>query len=168
MSLAASAALVREYCRPVKDDTSNWPDATLNNWWDRAFNELKSELCPPFVEADFDLLNTENGDHSFSNSLIAQMAALLIYRNLPGRGTTEENKLDTYFFGSTEPYKLGVLEKLATGENSLFKADGSRMTRTAAAYINDQDVARDFSKTSRDVNGNIIGNIGTLDQFDSM
>lgn len=166
MALTISAALIRDYCRPVASDTTNWPNAKLESWWDRAFYELRAELCPPFIEAQFDALNTESGDHPFANQLIAQFAAMLIYRTLPGKGSVEEDKLQIYFYGTTEiPAFVGMLQKLATGEASLFAADGARLSRTSAVYHSLDGVARDFSRTRRDLDGSTLAT-GTLDQFD--
>lgn len=146
---------IRQYCTPVKDDTTNWPALRLQNYWNDAHIELKSQLCPPFDTAEFELLNGEDTNSSSGNVLIARKAALLIYIDL-GNFDAEEQL-------ARERLLATKIEQLQSGEAVLFDADGTELTRDALVYHSRSGIAKQFTTTDCDSSGNIL-TTGTLDQ----
>lgn len=64
---------------------------------------------------------------------------------------------------------MGLVEQLQTGAASLFDANGTALARTAITYHTEADTPyRTFSRTRRDSEGTIVGDSGTLDQFDKL
>jgi hypothetical protein len=171
VSLTVSPSLIRLYCKPVASDTTNWSDSVLNGYWDRAHERLKQLLCPPFSEADIEALNNDATDSDSGNDLIARQAALLIFEALPGSGGNAFESLRRDLYGGTLPdqtTQIGLIEQIQTGAASLFDASGTKLARTAVTYHTDAATPyRTFSLTKRDSEGTIVGNTGTLDQFDN-
>lgn len=172
MAITNAATLVRKYCKPITSDTTNWPNATLEGYWDTAHERLKQKLCPPFSESAIEALNFDATNSDSGDDLIARMAALLIYEALPGSGGQAYQNLYRDMFGGTAENGTdqitGQIELLQTGQDSLFDADGNRLSRAAAVYHTHENSARKFSQTRRDLDGNIVGSVGTLDQFDKL
>jgi len=170
VAITNAAALVRLYCKPIASDSTNWTTAILEGYWDRAHERLKQKLCPPFAEADIEALNADATDSDSGNDLIARMAALLIYEALPGSGGKAYENLYRDMFGGTAENGIdritGMIELLQTGQDSIFDSSGSRLSRAAAVFHTLESTARVFSQTRRDTDGNLIGSVGTLDQFD--
>lgn len=172
MAITAAATLIRLYCKPVAADTTTWTSTILEGYWDRAHERLKQKLCPPFAEADIEALNNDSTNSDSGDDLIARMAALLIYEALPGSGGEAYQKLYRDMFGGAADDGSeiqGSIELLQTGQDSLFDADGNRLSRAASVYGTDVSTPyRVFSRTARDSNGTIVGTTGTLDQFDKL
>ena len=172
MAVTGAPTYIRRYCKPIASDTTNWPDATLNTLWDTAHERLKQFLCPPFAEAAIEAFNADATDTDSGNDLIARMAALLVYEAIPGQsGKAYDNLYRDLFGGTTEPGDkiVGLIEKLQTGEASLFDVNGSRLSRVSGVYHTLEDTPyRVFSRTLRTSDGTLSGSTGSLDQFDKL
>ena len=171
LAITGAATLVRKYCRPIAQDTTNWPDATLEGWFDTAHERLKMLLCPPFATADIEALNLDATNSDSGDDIIARLAATLIFESLPGQSGNAYENLRRDLFGGVLPdgntTVTGLIEQLQTGAASLFSSTGTALTRTAVAYHSLETIPhRTFSKTNRDSDGSIVGNTGELDQFD--
>ena len=150
--------LIRRFCPAIAQDTTTWADLVLQAIWDDAATELKIRLCPPFTAAQFDTLNNADTNTATGNQLIAEMAVLRIYRDLPG--------VDPLWLRDKESEMDKKLAELQDGDRSVFLSTGSRMSASEIALShNKADVQPTFTLTERDSDGTIIGDSGSLDQF---
>lgn len=149
--------LVRRYCPAISDDTTNWPNETLQEYFTDAHLWLKSRICPPFSAGDVDLLNGADTHTDMADRLIARIAAHMIYTDLSGGNDPEE-------YAAREKIIEDWIEGLENGTRFLLDSSNTPLERESLIYHNNENIAKEatrtlYSKTS----GTQVGDTGTMD-----
>jgi hypothetical protein len=150
---------IRQYCPVIAADLTNWPKEKLWTRWDSAFVECQSKLCPPLTSATFALLNAADTNSASGNELIAQVAAYLIYCELPtGVTTTAKETLKARIYGADTQFghDTGYFEEIQSGDRNVLDSASVAIPRACHLASTTEDYPSLMTLDTRDADGALV------------